>query len=548
MAWAVFGNHSTVKPRDNIRAGSTDAVAEVLVRLGDGKTLQIVRTVQLNGRQTVLYRLDGTELDEDSGDAVLEESFGARLSICAQLSVMLGGGHIATQEALQLDDHLYKAFGITHLRTAADQAAGVAKAAVKQREAIRSAGRELLADRTAKEHGLADAGRAVDEHKASEATLQESFAEAARQRDLAVEWAFYDRANSIRSAAVADVLALAVEELGAPVAEDSLLRDIESATATARSEAHSAAETATSARARSIAARSGLALLDSRSPTCPTCLRPFHGGELSDALAAQQAELREATEQERHWAQRVAEHEQRLTGLEKLRQAAQQLPSLPARPVETPSAEDLNTSYEAALTDVKEFERITGRLEHERDELKKLLAVDDDVRRIEDQQRAAYKYEAVALATARALDGAAKYLTETLVEPLADQIRWQWKMLFGQEGLQLKPDGRLVRVVGDRELPWETLSGGERIWARLVTHLLVLSTSTRLPFAWFDEPLEHLDPTARRAVATALGSATRPAGPTQLIVTTYEHAIARQLAADIPETTIHYVRSSSAPR
>ena len=114
-------------------------------------------------------------------------------------------------------------------------------------------------------------------------------------------------------------------------------------------------------------------------------------------------------------------------------------------------------------------------------------------------------------AAAAALTGTAERLAGH-IEPLSQQVRWRWKALFGEDGLQLRPDGTIVRVVGDRELPWSQLSSGEQIWARLVASLLVLRSSTTLPFAWLDEPLEHLDPRARRIVATDLASSTRSAG------------------------------------
>ena len=109
-------------------------------------------------------------------------------------------------------------------------------------------------------------------------------------------------------------------------------------------------------------------------------------------------------------------------------------------------------------------------------------------------------------------------------------------------GLHLRPDGAITRFVAGEELSWETLSGGERIWARLVTHLLVIEGSTRLPFAWFDEPLEHLDPKLRRTVAGYLATAAGTSGPAQLIVTTYEHTLVSQLAEDNDGTHIVFLR------
>lgn len=69
----------------------------------------------------------------------------------------------------------------------------------------------------------------------------------------------------------------------------------------------------------------------------------------------------------------------------------------------------------------------------------------------------------------------------------------------------------------------------------------MLRSSTTLPFAWLDEPLEHLDPRARRIVATDLAKSTRSGRPAQMIITTYEHTLARQLADDLPGTHLRHI-------
>ena len=88
---------------------------------------------------------------------------------------------------------------------------------------------------------------------------------------------------------------------------------------------------------------------------------------------------------------------------------------------------------------------------------------------------------------------------------------------------------------------------GERTWARIVTHLIVMGTTTSLPFAWFDEPLEHLDPQLRHAVAATLATATRGGSPRQLLVITYEHGIAQQLADDTDGASIIAIRDLVPP-
>ena len=71
----------------------------------------------------------------------------------------------------------------------------------------------------------------------------------------------------------------------------------------------------------------------------------------------------------------------------------------------------------------------------------------------------------------------------------------------------------------------------------------MLATTTSLPFAWFDEPLEHLDPRFRHTVAATLAKATNGGAPRQLLVTTYEHSLARQLAEDVDNADIIAIRA-----
>jgi ABC-type hemin transport system ATPase subunit len=170
----------------------------------------------------------------------------------------------------------------------------------------------------------------------------------------------------------------------------------------------------------------------------------------------------------------------------------------------------------------------------------------EDTRAAESEKelRVAYRREALSLATATAFETAAREVISKLIEPIAAEVRARWQQLFPLEGLTLRPDGTVVRILGNHTLEWDTLSGGERVWARIVTHLLVLASATRLPFVWFDEPLEHLDPQLRRVVAATLATTTRHGYPRQLLVTTYEDAIARQLAEDTGTARIVAVRAA----
>ena len=167
----------------------------------------------------------------------------------------------------------------------------------------------------------------------------------------------------------------------------------------------------------------------------------------------------------------------------------------------------------------------------------------------EDQERIArleelFRLEGLANATAQTLRGTADRIMEQQIEPLVAEIARRWKQTFGKEGLQLSPDGRITRTVGGRVLGFEALSGGERVWALLVTRLLVAGASTQAPFVWLDEPLEHLDPRLRKIVAGTLAMASSHSALRQVIVTTYEAPIAQQLMEDVPSASLIYVTSA----
>ena len=172
-----------------------------------------------------------------------------------------------------------------------------------------------------------------------------------------------------------------------------------------------------------------------------------------------------------------------------------------------------------------------------------LAAIQEDQELI-DRLEELFRLEGLANATAQTLRGTADRIMEQQIEPLVAEIARRWKQTFGKEGLQLSPDGRITRTVGGRVLGFEALSGGERVWALLVTRLLVAGASTQAPFVWLDEPLEHLDPRLRKIVAGTLAMASSHTALRQVIVTTYEAPIAQQLMEDVPSASLIYVTSA----
>jgi DNA repair exonuclease SbcCD ATPase subunit len=539
LTWALFGDLSIVDARSCVRLGEDNAEATVILSIGEHATLTVHRTVTTAGKTNVTYTNDDTTIDADTARAILTEEFGAPQEVAARLAVIRGSGN--DDGELQLQEHLYDAFGVSGLRRAAAIAARSLKNAEADRKKLRSESRTALGNREQLD-ALADKLRGdLTDLSAQRTPLVEALDTALEARHAVGTWEAHDAAVIRRGAAIDELLESAPQHGLVGRTLDELARAISVAQATNRLNAEQAERTLTEARAQALAAQTALQLLEGQDPSCPTCARPFQGDELPAAIAAQRDSLRLAE------ARLEATHAE----LTKIAASDQQLRDLTSgidalnRPIPEPAvarpAGDPEAAVAAAQEVLRKHDELAGSITAERNAIVSQLASDDELQAAFAAERLAWRREALARAAVTTLTRTAERLANDHIGPLSEQVRWQWKALFGEDGLQLRPDGTIVRVAGDRELPWKQLSSGEQLWARLVASLLVLRSSTTLPFAWLDEPLEHLDPRARRIVASELASTTRTGRPAQMIVTTYEHTLARQLAEDLPSTQVRYI-------
>lgn len=543
LTWALFGDNSKIEAKTCVRIGHDNAEAAVTITVGEDRKLVIRRTVTTAGKTTVEYSDGGGRIDETAAQELLVNEFGAPIEIAARLAVIRSGHD---DGELQLREHLYDAFGVSGLRRAAASAAKLHKDAVAARKKLRSASRTRLANRD-QLATLAEKLRSdLSELSARRAPLAEAVTGALQAQQAVATWAAHDAALAAHARAVADLLARATDRGMGASNLDELADALSTAINANRAASDQAQTIVDEARAQMLAARTALALLEGHDPSCPTCARPFHGDELDRAIAAQNDSLAVAqarTDTAKIELERLAGEQTRLNDL---RSSVDELSEPPAEPGMPRPTGDPDASVVAAQEAVREHDELAGSITSERDAIVAQLNDDDELQAAYQAERVAWRREALTQAASTALTGTAERLATEYIEPLSQQVRWRWKALFGEDGLQLRPDGTIVRVVGDRELPWSQLSSGEQIWARLVASLLVLRSSTTLPFAWLDEPLEHLDPRARRIVATDLASSTQSGRPAQLIVTTYEHTLARQLAEDLPDTHLRQINRTEA--
>jgi DNA repair exonuclease SbcCD ATPase subunit len=158
----------------------------------------------------------------------------------------------------------------------------------------------------------------------------------------------------------------------------------------------------------------------------------------------------------------------------------------------------------------------------------------------------AFERTAALEAASSALEAARERILNESVEPLEDLLAENWQTLFtDRPGVGLRGDGTLSRRIGSEDLAYEHFSDGEKMVAQIILRALVLRATTRVGFFWVDEPLEHLDPDVRRALAVLLAQAPDPPSFPQVLVTTYEEPLIRRLRAAVPHTRLIYVRPSA---
>ena len=543
VAWGLLGQASGVDGSACIRGDADSASVEVQVELPDGRILEITRAVTTKGKVHTQASIDGATIRDEL--QLLQEAFGADAAVLARLSFMSEGAHIASEREFDLKDHLFQVFGVSGLREAAAQAERLVAAAHDERARIRTVKRRQAGNRNQLEQALKQVEDELNAFEASGRDISQQLDEAGKALSAAEQWATHQQSLQRREAQIGDALKRvgSIVDVKEPDAALSQLTELEDQFD--RQVDKLRGEIA-SHDARWSLALEEIARLEDGGAICPTCLRPMSGEDASRAFHEHEktASAMELALSELNTALRDL-----TTRMSTIRKVVKGLQGIPGPPAPPPAlAVDVDSAK-------REYSDVMARLEAHKDSVAELkarrrqllaqLRDQDEATEAEAAERLAFRREAIARATALALQETAERITRERIDPLTQEVAWRWKRLFGTGDLVLNPNGTIRRKVGARELKLSELSGGERVWAQLVTRLLVLSASTRAPFVWLDEPLEHLDPTLRTIVAATLVRASS-AGLRQIVVTTYEDALARQLAEDHDRADLVLIRSGDA--
>jgi DNA repair exonuclease SbcCD ATPase subunit len=541
--FALFGLASA-DAASPIRSGTDAAMARIELVLPTGQVLAVERIVKAKRSRSsaplVVIELDGTPVDASGFEDVVRQAYGAESSFLARLTMPAASREMDVPTALGLEEHLGQYFGVDGLQRAIS-------VLDRDLKSVEKAIRQIKVGNSASAKQLADLQAAVD---ASRATVQSAAAEHQRAQvshdalrnatqELQAHAAWSTRRDQWL-AQVDEVLGAVIAELGdQQVSRDDLEDRLQRASDDAAADIEQARIHIAVQRSRADIIRANQASLDSSEEDCPVCRRPLDEVTIAHAHRSNEAELM-ALETEIAGA---IENEISAIGrrdrIQALLRRWRAIPAFGPEPelsttIQTVSDGDLAAASEAVSL---ALDRLVAARTREADAERSLQAAreaDDAMRQLEQLFAAEAEIRVALSATTATHDE----LLEHTIGPLASEVSQRWADLFpGRGPLSTRADATMTRTVNGHQLPFNAFSTGESIGAQIVLRLLVAQMATDADFCWFDEPLEHLDPDVRRQVANILAGATSTdRNLRQVVVTTYEEPLARQLHARTPDT------------
>ena len=531
-------------PPGSRKTGQTSASVEV--ELPSGRVLTVTRPYGSKQRAaaTATVDVDGEAFRPDGLEALLVEEYGAEPTFLARLAMLHSNTVFTETRGLDLREHLSRVFGVDGLVAALDQTKVLAQAARKTADAAR----KLTTVPDEELAALAEVEtRATELTQLAERERVEAEQGLAIARTAAEARQRYDRwkaASDPYSTVVTELAAEAASLVGRVVSPDNIRSELEAAEMATVETLDDVRQRRASLAGRAQALRVGLDELERAEGVCPVCRRPLEAADVAVARAGHQGEL--AALDSELSSLDEAEPARLLAAIRSLRTSLANEPAPGDAPTEPdPDLAELSESeaierFDAAVTTLAERRAILAEARRRREA--------GEAARVElEAVTTAFERSATLEAATSALEAARRRILDENVAPLEELLAENWSNLFvDRRGLGLQGDGTISRRIGAEELAYEHFSDGEKMVTQLILRVLVLRATTRLGFFWVDEPLEHLDPDARRALAVLLAQA--PVDPSfrQVVVTTYEEPLIRRLRTSIPDTHLVYVRPGAA--
>jgi DNA repair exonuclease SbcCD ATPase subunit len=549
-AWAIFGD-SGRRPDNAVRMGASSAVATAEVELTDHRILSITRTLPRRtganaSRPTV--RLEGGEIDAARAADEIRHSYAADPTFLVRLTMPRGQTEIGGPSDFGLHEHLCRFFGVDGLMRAVENLDQRIKVQEKQIRAAKQgshASAEVLAALrhhvTAAEVASAEATAA---HERASARLN-----SAREAELyLVQLKVWQEKESSYLHALTNLTSTAASDVALdPQHPDTVQTALDAAANAVQEDLETLRVKQAQLGGRSAAIGQHSEELKSAHGNCPVCRRPLDAETVRSARSAHENELAQIQAEVERLHQREIELAGKQGRIRDLIQAFRDLPHPGPRPAESVATDadqkvslgELEAELRSSLDRV-----IDRRATLTTAQAKVDASLADEAAHTHLQQL--YAEEAVLRASRAAISTATSQLLDETIQPLAREVDARWAQVFPRRGqLRTSSTGAVCRDRGDESLPYSAFSTGERTGLVILLRLLVLETATKANFCWFDEPLEHLDPDARRQVAGILARASSAGPLRQIVVSTYEEPLARRLQERDPEhVSLVYVRPS----
>lgn len=562
--WGLYGDLSGIDAAGARRFGEAALRVTVDMEMPDQRLVRIERGLA-GKKPTLRAAVDGQNLDEAELANLFAVQFGASLDFLSRTTLLSSSAVTDNSGGVfQLHKHLCHVFGVDDLQAAAAALERAHHAAEAEAKNFRLQARQSGEDISRLRADLARLDGEVTQAEAARTAARAALADAQERQRRAqavasarqVEQSGRHALMQLWAAAVdhGAVIVTATEPAGNaatdPTVED-LLERLQTAETNSLARADSLRAGLAEAAARLETSKVAVHSLHDVTAECPVCRRELGPADIAVAESAHQATIGGLSAEIAELSTSL-DHADTHTG--RIRDLISQAARL--RPL-TADPSSATAHRASAIVDPDDAEREVALGTERDDELSERLAEvraerRSVQRRIEAEQQAraqqqaslaAHRREAAASLAATIMSDAADAVLNERIQPLADEIMHRWKRVFVDRGeLRLRHDGHLVLVRGTHEIDFAGLSSGEKVIALLATRLLVLAASTRSSFLWLDEPLEHLDPSNRRLVASLMASAGQ--NIRQLLVTTYEDALARRLASS-SDVTVRYIRTAS---
>jgi len=526
LRWCLLANPSATKSKRAVRAGSEQASVTVELGLADGRDLTVTRTLTKTGRPDFHAIADDEPITEEGLQEALEEMWGADSLLIDRLMFDVGAG----DRTFPIRERISRLLGVDEMlaahRALVEAAKEIGKQIapqVKKVKALEQAEAEVIDDIEGVEASLEEARKQRVELVGQRVDLDDQVR--ARQT-----WETFRSAQSKYTSDIASLTGKIADETG----QDLAPTEIERVAAETDAQLTGVRKREIQSERLRAGARSAADLLANPVEACPTCLRALSEDERSSALARHTHTVVDENEIEELRAESLS-----LEGrIDQFRTLAIELASI--KPPEAPSIEEpaieVVAKKELVEAELAAMDRSIGELQERQRAASENDSARNELAAAQDELKKLARSEQILETAGKAMRQSADDLIMERIDPLVEEISHRWKRVFGSDGLSLDASGQVFLRRDGQDLELQDMSGGEKASALAITRLLIASTSTQLPTLCFDEPLEHLDPQRRGATAATLVKAVQVGTVSQLIITTYEAAIARQLAASAPET------------